>query len=99
MIRICGITLLLAFACAAATDEVRVEGGPVKGIVSSGVVAFKGVPYAAPSVGQNRWRAPQPVVAWSGVRPAADYAPDCMQLPFPGDAAPLGNKPAEDCLY
>ncbi|WP_312488539.1 carboxylesterase/lipase family protein, partial [Sphingomonas sp.] len=40
-----------------------------------------------------------PVAAWAGVRDATAYAPDCMQVPFPSDAAPLGTKPAEDCLY
>ncbi len=45
------------------------------------------------------WRAPQPAAAWTGVRDATGYAPDCMQVPFPSDAAPLGTKPAADCLY
>ena len=63
------------------------------------MVAFKGIPYAAPPASQNRWRAPQSVAPWKGVRSAATYASDCMQLPFPSDAAPLGAKPAEDCLY
>jgi para-nitrobenzyl esterase len=46
-----------------------------------------------------RWRAPQSVAPWTGVRPATEYAHDCMQEPFPSDAAPLGTPPAEDCLY
>jgi len=102
MIRIHGIILFAAIAASAAAatvDEVRIESGALKGAVSGGVVSFKGVPYAAPPTGQNRWRAPQPVAAWKGVRSAAAYASDCMQLPFPSDAAPLGTKPAEDCLY
>ncbi len=102
MTRTYGIILIAAMACgaaAAATDEVRVADGALKGTVAGGVAAFKGIPYAAPPTGTNRWRAPQPPAPWQGVRPAADYAHDCMQLPFPGDAAPLGNKPAEDCLY
>ncbi|HLY20658.1 MAG TPA: carboxylesterase family protein [Bryobacteraceae bacterium] len=84
---------------AAAVDEVRIDSGSVKGVVYKGVVAFKGIPFAAPPTRQNRWRAPQPVAPWKDVRPAAEYGSDCMQLPFPGDAAPLGVKPAEDCLY
>ena len=91
--------ITISSAAMAAVDQVRVEGGAVKGVMAGSVVAFKGIPFAAPPTGQNRWRAPQTVVAWTGVRSAADYGPDCMQLPFPGDAAPLGNKPAEDCLY
>jgi para-nitrobenzyl esterase len=50
-------------------------------------------------VGDLRWRAPAPVKPWTGVRPAAEYGADCAQKPFPGDAAPLGVTPAEDCLY
>jgi len=86
-------------ATAATVDEVRIQSGALKGVIAGGVVAFKGVPYAAPPTGRNRWRAPQPAAPWKGVRPAAEYAADCMQLPFPSDAAPLGTKPAEDCLY
>jgi para-nitrobenzyl esterase len=102
MTRIHNIILLagVVFPLAAATvDEVRVESGALKGAIAGGVVAFKGVPYAAPPTGPNRWRAPQPVAPWKGVRSAAAYASDCMQLPFPSDAAPLGTQPAEDCLY
>ena len=53
----------------------------------------------APPVGDLRWRPPQAVKPWTDVRPATAYGPDCMQQPFPGDAAPLGVPPAEDCLY
>jgi para-nitrobenzyl esterase len=93
------LTAIASIASAANIDEVRVESGALKGAVATGVVAFKGVPYAAPPIGANRWRAPQPVAPWTGVRSAAAYASDCMQLPFPSDAAPLGTKPDEDCLY
>lgn len=79
--------------------EAAVETGKLRGAVSGAVAAFKGIPYAAPPVGPNRWRPPQPAARWSGVRDATRYGADCMQLPFPGDAAPLGVTPAEDCLY
>ena len=78
---------------------VKIEAGQVRGVVSGGLEIFKGIPYAAPPVGNLRWRAPQPVKAWSGVRAATDYGHDCMQLPFPNDAAPLRTTPSEDCLY
>ena len=81
------------------STRVRVAGGLIEGRSDQSVIAFKGIPFAAPSIGANRWRAPQPVVAWKGVRQAIDYGADCMQVPFPGDAAPLGVAPAEDCLY
>ena len=87
-----------AHAAGAAPSEVRVESGAVRGAVADGVLSFKGIPFAAPPVGALRWRAPQPAPRWTGVRPATTYGHDCMQKPFPSDAAPLGTEPAEDCL-
>lgn len=78
---------------------VTIADGALRGVAADGIVAFKGIPFAAPPVGDLRWRAPQPVAHWAGVRDAARYGHDCMQLPFPSDAAPLGTPPAEDCLY
>lgn len=77
----------------------RTDRGAARGDIEDGVASWKGIPFAAPPVGPLRWRAPQPVAAWTGVRDATAYAPDCMQVPFPSDAAPLGTRPAEDCLY
>jgi para-nitrobenzyl esterase len=78
--------------------QVTVESGGVEGVAADGVLSFKGIPFAAPPVGDLRWRPPQPAAKWSGVRKADAYGHDCMQLPFPSDAAPLGTPPAEDCL-
>jgi para-nitrobenzyl esterase len=78
---------------------VATDKGRVQGRVEDGVASWKGIPFAAPPVGGLRWRAPQPAAAWTGVRQADAYGSDCMQLPFPSDAAPLGTPPAEDCLY
>ena len=88
----------LAGSAAAQADLVSIESGQLRGVVADQVVAFKGVPYAAPPVGDLRWRPPQPASKWQGVRSAADYGHDCAQKPFPSDAAPLGTEPAEDCL-
>ena len=85
-------------ADAAFPDQVKVEGGAVKGAVADGVLSFKGIPFAAPPVGDLRWRPPQPVVPWTGVKEATAYGHDCAQKPFPSDAAPLGTEPSEDCL-
>lgn len=74
------------------------DAGRVAGSTADGVVSWKGIPFAAPPVGPLRWRAPQPVARWTGVKQATEYGHDCMQLPFPSDAAPLGTTPAEDCL-
>ena len=91
--------LLDANTHAATTTVVKLDTGRVRGAASGEVIAFKGIPFAAPPVGALRWRPPQPAASWSGVREATAYGPDCMQVPFPGDAAPLGVPPAEDCLY
>lgn len=81
-----------------AQQPVTIDTGKLKGAVADGVTSFKGIPYAAPPVGDLRWRPPQAAAKWSGVREAIAYGHDCMQLPFPSDAAPLGTTPAEDCL-
>ncbi|MBW8898156.1 MAG: carboxylesterase family protein, partial [Massilia sp.] len=86
-------------AGAAGGPVVATDTGKVQGAVAGGVASWKGIPFAAPPVGDLRWRAPQPAAAWSGVRAATGYGHDCMQLPFPSDAAPLGTPPSEDCLY
>jgi para-nitrobenzyl esterase len=77
---------------------VKVEGGAVRGAIAGDILAFKGIPYAAPPVGSLRWRAPQPVAPWPGVRDATAFCNDCMQVPFGGAAGPLRAKPSEDCL-
>jgi para-nitrobenzyl esterase len=79
--------------------EVSIDSGWLQGASQDGVISFKGIPFAAAPIGPLRWRAPQPVMPWSGLREATAFQADCMQLPFPSDAAPLGTKPAEDCLY
>ncbi len=104
MYKVFSLTVLLALTPAVAAEkpnnsDVHLTDGQVRGVVSEDVIAFKGIPFAAPPVGQFRWRAPQPPAKWQGVREASSYAHDCMQLPFPSDAAPLGTPPAEDCLY
>ncbi len=88
-----------AHAHAADVARVRIDSGLVQGSVARGVVVFKGIPFAAAPVGALRWRPPQPVESWQGVRKALRYGPDCMQVPFPGDAAPLRTTPQEGCLY
>ncbi|MBC2664126.1 carboxylesterase family protein [Novosphingobium flavum] len=74
------------------------QSGMVAGEASPGGERFLGIPYAAAPVGPLRWRAPQPPSSWKGLRPATAFGHDCMQEPYPSDAAPLGTAPAEDCL-
>lgn len=102
--------ITLAAACVASTalsakappvqPVVVTSDGAVGGeVLADGVEAFLGIPYAAPPIGANRWRAPQPVARWTGTRPATSYGADCAQAPFPPDAAPIRTTPREDCLY
>src|SRR5580692_9504966 len=86
---IVGRYLLGAFVCAicfgAALDNhpvVRTEGGSMAGTVESPGAIFKGIPFAQPPVGKLRWRAPQPVDPWTGVRDATRYSAACLQNPL-----------------
>lgn len=93
---------LLAVSSSSRCQTVRVEGGEISGVTAqTGVTAYKGVPYAAPPVGNLRWRAPEAAVPWTGVRKADQLPPMCMQRQ--GDAKGAfywGETPAsEDCLY
>jgi len=93
-----GLALASLLNVHAASERVTVASGTLEGTVDSGVSSFKGIPFAAPPIGDLRWRPPQPVAPWKGVKAATAYGHDCAQLPFPGDAAPLGTPPDEDCL-
>src|SRR5688572_12042174 len=81
------------------SDQLVVEtaGGTVKGFHhGDGIVAFRGIPFAAPPVGELRWKAPQSPTPWQGVREATAFGPDCMQF-SPEESA--GTGVSEDCLY
>lgn len=75
--------------------EVKTASGIVRG-ASDGIVSFfKGIPYAAPPVGANRWRMPQPAESWQGVRDATKDCADCPQRTWQGSTAKI----SEDCLF
>ena len=93
-----GLALAATLPLRAASEQVKIASGTIEGTVEGGVSSFKGIPFAEPPVGDLRWRPPQPVKPWNGVKKATEYGHDCAQIPFPGDAAPLGTPPAEDCL-
>ena len=88
-----------ADAAARAASVATTEYGKVQGSIVDGVESWKGIPFAAPPVDALRWQPPKPAARWSGVRETTAYRNDCMQEPFPSDAAPLGTTPSEDCLY
>jgi para-nitrobenzyl esterase len=93
-------------AFAAISGPVKVTGGEVSGVSGrdASITAFKGIPFAAPPVGELRWRAPQPVVAWSGVKTADKFGASCMQTivtekkPWTYEFM-AHNDVSEDCLY
>jgi len=67
---------------------VRVDSGDLQGVVADGVASFRGIPFAAPPVGDLRWRPPQPAAPWTGVRQAAEFGANCMQGRFGPPPAP-----------
>ena len=89
---------LCVIAAAAWARPVRVESGAIEGSAENGVIAYKGVPFAAPPLGELRWREPQPAASWKGTRKASSFAPACMQegVSMPGEKPPAVS---EDCLY
>src|SRR6478609_12653 len=91
-----GITVVL-FACTFlhAQPEVKTASGIVRGVQTGDVKSFKGIPYAAPPIGENRWRPPQPITPWKEVRDASKDCADCPQRAWPGSTA----KQSEDCLF
>lgn len=92
-------TVALSGTALAQKVAVTFSNGTVIGSQEAGIEAFKGIPYSQPPVGALRWQPPQPVKSWSGERQAVNYGNDCLQEPFPGDAAPVGVAGlSEDCL-
>lgn len=82
-----------------AAPVVKTANGMLQGLHVSGIYSFKGVPFAAPPVGNLRWREPQPVVNWPGVKKAEQFGPRAMQRPIFGDMNFFSNGVSEDCLY
>src|SRR5947207_15542550 len=73
------IFLPLQAAVDAAFPQVKVAGGELQGEPIKVGAAYKGIPFAQPPIGELRWKAPQPVKPWSGVRKATNFGPRCMQ--------------------
>lgn len=78
---------------------VQTKSGKLRGASQDGIAIFKGIQFAAPPVGQFRWRPPQPVAAWKGVRDALAFGPDCAQAGWGGTPGTITKTSAEDCLY
>lgn len=92
--------LLVFGETSAQAPQVRIKSGIIEGTVGkSGVHSFKGIPYAAPPVGERRWKAPQPVASWTGVRKCDHFGPRAMQPPIYSDMVFRSDGMSEDCLY
>jgi para-nitrobenzyl esterase len=108
-VRRAGFLLLLAAASWFATPApagdappvVRIDTGQLSGThdAKAGLDVFSGIPYAAPPVGARRWKPPQTMAAWDGVRRADHFGPRCMQRPVFGDMVFRSDGMSEDCLY
>ena len=96
-------TLLLVFAVFTAMNaqeqpllKTHVETGDVEGVLEGTLAVYKAIPYAAPPVGNLRWKAPQPAKPWEGVRVCDQFGPLPPQPTRPGRTADMMS---EDCLY
>ena len=90
--------ILLSLSVKMVVASVRTDAGFVEGVSDETIQVYKGLPFAAPPVGPLRWREPQPVAPWAGVRRATAFAPACMQtgVSMPGESPPPTS---ENCLY
>ena len=79
--------------------EVKTKAGILRGVTEGDVSVFKGIPFAAPPVGEFRWRPPQPVKPWEGVRDASKYGPNCAQGGWGAAPGTISEGSSEDCLY
>lgn len=102
VVLVLGIVLGMPAAMAdTPAPTVQVDAGELAGTydAATGLDEFKGIPYAAPPVGKLRWRPPQPVAAWTGVRRATGFGARCMQRAIYGDMVFRSDGMSEDCLY
>lgn len=94
-----GLIVAAAILVTAREPGIRTDRGTVEGANTRGVESFLGIPFAAPPIGEQRWRPPRPAAPWDGLRLAKRFGPDCEQTPLPDDFAPLRSTLSEDCLY
>jgi len=105
---IISLAILVFLSCSAqkplansTKDEpvIKTASGVVRGVKDGDVDIFRGIPYAAPPVGEFRWRPPQPVAPWEGVRDAKEFGPSCAQAGWGAAPGSIAQGSSEDCLY
>ena len=79
--------------------RVKIASGELEGVRENNLNVFKGIPYAAPPIGELRWREPQAITAWNGVRQANAFGNVCIQPTSTGEAIAIPGPQSEDCLY
>ena len=87
------VSTSIAYCAAPETDAVKLDSGMISGETEGNVRIFRGIPYAAPPVGDLRWKAPQPPESWSGIRQFTKFGPSCPQ---PQESS--SSVYSEDCL-
>lgn len=79
--------------------KVKTINGVLSGVKEGEVSVFKGIPFAAPPIGEYRWRPPQPLNNWNGERDASEFGPNCAQAGWGAQPGTLSEGSSEDCLY
>ena len=102
------LAIIICCSCSAqrstvisARDEpvIRTASGMVRGVNEGDVDIFRGIPYAAPPVGEFRWRPPQPVASWEGIRDAIEFGATCAQAGWGAAPGSIQSGSSEDCLF